>query len=412
MMCRNINTSFSQIRMAYKRIYFFVLCLTLIFRFIYATIGGLEQSGLVPTAPSYADCYLNGCVSTYSCTDTSQCAPGSCCMPTSWAFYGNYCVSLAQLDNLNQYARRKCLCRKAEPTKAGASAGDTAVSEKQVTVIAGEEEEEEDEGNTDGTDGIGSSSPAQQQQTQSGASMQTTTQPQQQQQQQAQHQQQQLQPPPSAACNGCMFDGKCIATGTAWVRRDGCTRCYCKNTSGTSGDYRCTDSQCSTDTTASAEEETSEGDAEATQESVQVEPQVANGQEVQPGESEQGVDAANVEVPSPQQTDNDIPSSQETQPEPGVESPQPAECTGCTVNGQCVQTGAQWVLTEGGCSRRCVCFNPNQSGTYRCAPCPQDFVASSPAVPVSELNKGISGNASSSAEATAYIGVGEDDGGG
>ena len=417
--------------------------------------GGVGQSGLVPTAPSYTDCYLNGCASTYSCTDSSQCAPESCCMPTSWVFYGNYCVSVAQLDNLNQFARRKCLCREAERTSAG-NAGDTIISGGQVTILGGEEAEEDaqqDSTNTNAHTSGGDSETVQQQQQQqtegstigsTSSNVNTSAQ-----------QQQTTTATTTTACNGCMFDGKCVPTGVAWMRRDGCTRCYCNK----SGDYRCIDSSCPTTATTTATTITTTTANKPTQENIsqgQVEPakevtptppktqpttdlnpsapqsQTNNEQQEPNNESEQTKNENNTQSPAGQASDNtpttdsNLPSANpQSQPEI-PSSPQPPKCTGCTVNGLCLPTGAQWVLTEGSCNRRCVCFNKDQSGEYRCAPCPQSFAASTPAVSVTELNnnnnnndaqeEGDGGTASTSAESSRVVPgfgtVGEDDGGG
>ena len=386
--------------------------------------GGVSHSGLVPTAPSYTDCYLNGCASTYSCTDSSQCAPGSCCMPTSWVFYGNYCISVSQLDNLNQFARRKCLCREAERTSAGA--GDTIISGGQVTVLGGEDVQE---------DNTSSGPDTAEQQTEGDATIDQTT----------------TTMTAATGCNGCMFDGKCVPTGVAWIRRDGCTRCYCKNING-SGDYRCIDSSCPTTattttatTTANApdQETTSQGHVNPAQEATPPKtqptttnltlaaPQTQTNNEEQEtnDESEQTENVDNTQSPADQAGDNTPTTDSNLQSQPGPRpqsqpevpsSPQPPECTGCTVNGLCLPTGAQWVLTEGSCTRRCVCFNKDQSGEYRCAPCPQAF-AGTPAVPVTEVNNNNNdendgGTASASAESSRVVPgfgtIGEEDGGG
>ena len=81
------------------------------------------------------------------------------------------------------------------------------------------------------------------------------------------------------------------------------------------------------------------------------------------------------------------------------------------------------MLTEGSCTRRCVCFNKDQSGEYRCAPCPHPFAGSTPAVPATELNNNNNdaqesdgGTASASAESSRVVPgfgtIGEEDGGG
>ena len=59
---------------------------------ICASSGGVASSGVVPTAPSYQDCYLNGCPGQRAsrCRDSNDCGTGSCCMPTS--IYGEALV--------------------------------------------------------------------------------------------------------------------------------------------------------------------------------------------------------------------------------------------------------------------------------------------------------------------------------
>jgi hypothetical protein len=257
----------------------------------------------------------------------------------------------------------------------------------------------------------------------------------------------------TTACNGCMFDGKCVPTGVAWMRRDGCTRCYCKNSDG-SGDYRCIDSSCPTTATAATtttgnkptQEIPSQGQVEPAKEvtptPTKTQPtteQTNIEQQESYGEPSQNQDENNAQSPAGQTSDNtpttnsNLQSQPEaqTRPQAEVSSPQPPKCTGCTVNGLCLPTGAQWVLTEGSCNRRCVCFNKDQSGEHRCAPCPQDFAASSsPAVPVTELNNNnnnaqegnSSGTATASAKSTGLVPgfgegsediiIGEEDGGG
>ena len=67
---------------------------------ICSSTGGVASSGLVPTAPSYQDCYLNGCPSARDslCADSSHCAAGSCCMPTS--IYGKILESWSLERNI------------------------------------------------------------------------------------------------------------------------------------------------------------------------------------------------------------------------------------------------------------------------------------------------------------------------
>ena len=62
---------------------------------ICASSGGVASSGAVPTAPSYQDCYENGCPeqSGSRCRDSSDCGTGSCCMPTT--IYGELSLYLA-----------------------------------------------------------------------------------------------------------------------------------------------------------------------------------------------------------------------------------------------------------------------------------------------------------------------------
>jgi len=60
---------------------------------ICASSGGVASSGSVPTAPSYQDCYENGCPDQEDsrCRDSSDCGTGSCCMPTT--IYGEFRVA-------------------------------------------------------------------------------------------------------------------------------------------------------------------------------------------------------------------------------------------------------------------------------------------------------------------------------
>ena len=59
---------------------------------ICASSGGVASSGIVPTAPSYQDCYETGCPDQGGsrCRDSNDCGTGSCCMPTT--IYGEFRV--------------------------------------------------------------------------------------------------------------------------------------------------------------------------------------------------------------------------------------------------------------------------------------------------------------------------------
>ena len=154
---------------------------------ICASSGGVASSGIVPTAPSYQDCYLNGCPGQRAsrCRDSNDCGTGSCCMPTSiygefslefrvrsrvwslvrkfdicWNIYlfcsaytplitnslsflyiispsshyqGSYCVEVEPLYGLNKYVAPKCRCRRGQASEA--AAGDALIEDGLTTVI-------------------------------------------------------------------------------------------------------------------------------------------------------------------------------------------------------------------------------------------------------------------------------------